>query len=278
MKAGECLLSLAFAIRGGITFASQAQHPILQQHAKLCSNHTSSVPQLQSLASLATLCRPRDEQPSTMFVAHSLQQPSCMPQRTQQQTIRCHQSGSQTAAAPSLKQRLRELMMLVHPDRWSAHPKARQENERSFKLLNEYLEAAKAVSVLIVTTDNVLLNKSSCPQLSLVLQIGSRLEPFPRRCSRICIWCPASLRTSCTCSMSAAPTSLAMQGGTAALAAGPAYHFVFYLHQQLQGEPSEDEANGIADESPRRIAVSLPPPVRSRASIRQSTSILRNHV
>ena len=178
MKAGECLLSLASAIRGGITFASQAQHPILQQHAKLCSNHTSSVPQLQSLASLATLCRPRDEQPSTMYVAHSLQQPSCMPQRTQQQTIRCHQSGSQTAAAPSLKQRLRELMMLVHPDRWSAHPKARQENERSFKLLNEYLEAAKAVSVLIVMTNNVLLDKSSCPQLSPVPQIDSRLEPL----------------------------------------------------------------------------------------------------
>jgi Domain of unknown function (DUF4460) len=145
MKAGECLLGLAHAIRGGITFASQAQHPILQQHAISCSNRTSVVPQLQSLASLATMCRPREQWQCIMASSCCLQQPSCMPRCAQQQTVRYHQTGAQTAAVPTLKQRLRELMMLVHPDRWSAHDTARQENERSFKLLNEYLEAAKAV-------------------------------------------------------------------------------------------------------------------------------------
>ena len=155
MKAGECLLGLAHAIRGGITFASQAQHPILQQHAKWGSNRTSVVPQLQSLASLATMCQSDEQQHWRMGSACCLQQPSCMPQSTQLHPVRCYQSGAQAAAVPTLKQRLRELMMLVHPDRWSAHPKARQENERSFKLLNEYLEAAKAVSVLMVTIDNV---------------------------------------------------------------------------------------------------------------------------
>lgn len=46
------------------------------------------------------------------------------------------------------------------------------------------------------------------------------------------------------------------------MAAGPAYHFVFYLHQQPPGEVSDDEAERIADESLQRVAVSLPPPVR----------------
>lgn len=188
MKAGESLLGLASAIRGGITCASQAQHPILQQHAKLCSDRTSFVPQLQSLASLATLCRSRNEQSSKISVAPSLQQPSCMPHRTQQQSIRCYQSGAQTAAAPRLKQRLRELMMLVHPDRWSAHPKARQENERSFKLLNEYLEAAKAVSVSIVTIDNVWWTNHRVHSYYHCYRLVLIQSPFPQCCNCMCIW------------------------------------------------------------------------------------------
>ena len=46
---------------------------------------------------------------------------------------------------PTLQQQIRQLMKLVHPDLWasSEHPEARSENERSFKLLQEYLAVAK---------------------------------------------------------------------------------------------------------------------------------------
>lgn len=53
-----------------------------------------------------------------------------------------------------------------------------------------------------------------------------------------------------------------LQGGTAAIAAGPAYRFVFYLHQQPPA--AEDLQDEVADASRplQRIAVNLPPPVR----------------
>ena len=52
---------------------------------------------------------------------------------------------------PTLQQQIRQLMKLVHPDRWAAsrHAEARSENERSFKLLQEYLEAAKVGELLL---------------------------------------------------------------------------------------------------------------------------------
>lgn len=52
--------------------------------------------------------------------------------------------ASQTsAAAPALKVQLRELYKRIHPDRFHAFPPARDTNERSFKLLQEYLAAGQ---------------------------------------------------------------------------------------------------------------------------------------
>lgn len=46
-----------------------------------------------------------------------------------------------TTAAPALKVQLRELYKRIHPDRFHGFPPARDTNERSFKLLQEYLAA-----------------------------------------------------------------------------------------------------------------------------------------
>ncbi|KAL6750148.1 hypothetical protein V8C86DRAFT_889233 [Haematococcus lacustris] len=56
-------------------------------------------------------------------------------------------SGSSSGggkAHASIKSGLRELYRLVHPDLWTAYPVAKAENERSFKLLQEYLSLARA--------------------------------------------------------------------------------------------------------------------------------------
>ena len=59
--------------------------------------------------------------------------------------VRSFAAGTQDQAPATLQRRMRELLMLVHPDRWAHDAVAQQENERSFKLLQEYLEAVKAV-------------------------------------------------------------------------------------------------------------------------------------
>lgn len=46
-----------------------------------------------------------------------------------------------TSGVPALKSQLRELYKRIHPDRFHAFPPARDTNERSFKLLQEYLAA-----------------------------------------------------------------------------------------------------------------------------------------
>ena len=46
-----------------------------------------------------------------------------------------------TASKPSLKSQLRELYKLIHPDRFHGFPPARDANEKSFKMLQEYLAA-----------------------------------------------------------------------------------------------------------------------------------------
>ncbi len=48
---------------------------------------------------------------------------------------------SSNAGKPvSLKAQLRELYKLIHPDLFQDHPPAREENERSFKLLQVFWE------------------------------------------------------------------------------------------------------------------------------------------
>lgn len=51
--------------------------------------------------------------------------------------------------SPTLQTQLRQLMKKVHPDRWASsdHPEARSENERSFKLLQGYMDAAKVTHI-----------------------------------------------------------------------------------------------------------------------------------
>lgn len=147
MRAAERLLGLVHAIRGGAAFAGQASHPILHPYALSLSGIASKTPQLHSLASFSSVCQPREPQVGNAGSAP----PTCMHQRharfmQQHNVMHCYATAAQGGFVPSLKQRLRELMLLVHPDRWTAHPAAQLENERSFKLLNEYLEAAKSVS------------------------------------------------------------------------------------------------------------------------------------
>ncbi|DBA76668.1 hypothetical protein WJX79_007357 [Trebouxia sp. C0005] len=48
-----------------------------------------------------------------------------------------------TASKPSLKSQLRELYKRIHPDKFHGFPPARDANEKSFKMLQEYLTAAK---------------------------------------------------------------------------------------------------------------------------------------
>ena len=47
------------------------------------------------------------------------------------------------AGKPSLKSQLRELYKRIHPDRFHGFPPARDANEKSFKMLQEYLTAGK---------------------------------------------------------------------------------------------------------------------------------------
>ena len=49
----------------------------------------------------------------------------------------------ETAKLPSMEAHLRKLYMRVHPDLFSSHPEARDENEKSFQLLSEFLSAVK---------------------------------------------------------------------------------------------------------------------------------------
>lgn len=51
-------------------------------------------------------------------------------------------------------------------------------------------------------------------------------------------------------------------GGAAAAAAGPGYRFVFYVRQQGSAEAAEDSEEDTEDVPPKRVAVTLPPPVR----------------
>ncbi|KAK9789568.1 hypothetical protein WJX73_000519 [Symbiochloris irregularis] len=54
-----------------------------------------------------------------------------------------HSSSSSSGESPSLKQKLRQLYKLIHPDLFNDHPPAREANGRSLQLLQEYLEQAR---------------------------------------------------------------------------------------------------------------------------------------
>ncbi len=58
-----------------------------------------------------------------------------------------------------------------------------------------------------------------------------------------------------------------LQGGPAGAAAGPSYRFLFYVRQQPSDTAAEDDDTDGTEEDyaarpPKRIAVTLPPPVR----------------
>ncbi len=60
-------------------------------------------------------------------------------------------------------------------------------------------------------------------------------------------------------------TGILLQGGPAGAAAGPGYRFVFYLRQQSSDNAAEDDADQDSEDMPpKRVAVTLPPPVRHR--------------
>lgn len=143
MRAAGSFAGLAHALRGFQATAGQASHPILQQFAAYSDPSTVRSCQLQSLASFRPICQSEGLGADRSVGAAA---PCIWQHAWQRHACRRHASDAQTRSPPTLKQRLRELMMLVHPDRWTAHPTAQRENERSFKLLNEYLDAAKAVS------------------------------------------------------------------------------------------------------------------------------------
>ena len=51
--------------------------------------------------------------------------------------------ASSEAKLPTMEAHLRKLYMRVHPDLFSSHPEAREENERSFQMLSEFLSVLK---------------------------------------------------------------------------------------------------------------------------------------
>lgn len=53
------------------------------------------------------------------------------------------------ATKPSLKTQLRELYKRIHPDRFHGFPPAREANEKSFKMLQEFLAAGAVHNVHI---------------------------------------------------------------------------------------------------------------------------------
>lgn len=57
-----------------------------------------------------------------------------------------------------------------------------------------------------------------------------------------------------------------LQGGPAGAAAGPSYRFLFYVRQPSDTAAEDDDTDGTegdyAARPPKRIAVTLPPPMR----------------
>ena len=53
------------------------------------------------------------------------------------------EQGERATKLPTMEANLRKLYLRVHPDLFAAHPEAREENEKSFQLLSEFLTAIK---------------------------------------------------------------------------------------------------------------------------------------
>ena len=60
---------------------------------------------------------------------------STLPQKLNATVSRCVPAAN----APSLKTQIRELYKRIHPDKFHGFPPARDANEKSFKMLQEYL-------------------------------------------------------------------------------------------------------------------------------------------
>ncbi|KAK9862834.1 hypothetical protein WJX84_006695, partial [Apatococcus fuscideae] len=73
----------------------------------------------------------------------ALQHKAHRPATIKSPVLRAYSSFTEGGRQVNLKTQLRELYKLIHPDLFHAHPPAQKENERSFKLLQEYLDAGK---------------------------------------------------------------------------------------------------------------------------------------
>lgn len=142
MRAPEGLWALAQGFRCG----PQSLIPsVLQLSFPYSASFPSSSCQLQSLSSFKPISRPPHLPRSAVHDTFRTAVAVGAAQKPQHAACRGFANSTSRDGPPTLKQRIRELMLMVHPDRWTAHPEAQRENERSFKLLNEYLDAAKAV-------------------------------------------------------------------------------------------------------------------------------------
>lgn len=142
MRAAEGLWASLQGLRGGQQLSF---HPILQQVVSASGTASTSFCQLQCLRFFSPVCQLPHL--SGGGVHESQHASAALGAGRKQRHASCRGFTSTNGGddSPTLKQRIRELMLMVHPDRWAAHPTAQHENERSFKLLNEYLEAAKGV-------------------------------------------------------------------------------------------------------------------------------------
>ena len=160
--------------------------------------------------------------------------------------VSCH-VGLLAAKAPSLKTQIRELYKRIHPDKFHGFPPARDANEKSFKMLQEYLTAGW------------LVKHAVCKSLG----VESTVTDF---------W-SASVTNVCAAQPAALSTAFAAKEGDQNTAALP-YQFVFYLHQAPAQQDTSQPSNARTVPSPaashtdnvpdglHKVSLTLPPPAR----------------
>lgn len=148
MRAGPTVPSLAHWVQGRWQVAAAPLVSLLDFRAPAALHSSqrgvSSTPGTLNPGVQGTAVSPAVGSWTTGCASHA-----CMPSLT----VRGFASSADSSSSgnrPKLQQQIRQLMKLVHPDQWASsdHPEARKENERSFKLLQDYLSAAKVITQL----------------------------------------------------------------------------------------------------------------------------------
>jgi len=159
------------------------------------------------------------------------------------------------ASKPSLKSQLRELYKRIHPDRFHGFPPARDANEKSFKMLQEYLTAGKPFTCSL---------RIDCPMPAIIAHSVLQTSALQDTC--ICTMFAHMQGAACLEMTHSSPTAKQGDQGTAALP----YNFVFYLHQS-RDQTSQQKADaadaaiqqgGAIPDGLHKVSLTLPPPAR----------------